>query len=778
MDLARLKVRFEGRLPADLEGLFVEFTRASGSQDAERFFAYLRDRELIAGSLFAELHDASNVEIAKLLGVRKNGTLVLAGPADATVLAGAAAAPAPETANPDEPAVRYQILGRLGSGAMGEVHIARDVELRRKVALKRMAPDMARSQSLAARFFGEAQVTAQLDHPNIVPIYGLEVAPDGTLGYSMKLVQGRTLAQLLDDARTALAAGGPAEEQRRITARVESFLKVCDAMAYAHSKGVLQRDLKPDNIMLGRYHEVYVMDWGICRQIGSAESDEERATFAGPASPEMRTQYGAVMGTPLYMSPEQALGKNPELDGRSDLYTLGLILQEVITLKHARLAGPVTAVLARAAAGERTPALHLDKRVTIARELAAILDRACALELDQRYRSVAELAEDLRRYLRGEAVRARPDTMPQRIGRQIARHRMGVAITLLILLLAGMGCAALMLWHEQKMLGMARRHERMVGEFTTAVSRQGQAIDDQFHNHAALLAVLGGRVAEVLSRAAPTDEKFYLNEDYAVKGRQPADLTMSAIYQLPVSVEYPTFKLAPGVALESVKADIRRLSLLRGAFRETLLSSGHAEHLEPSAAEVARLIRDVQTPLVHVYVSLANGVHCGYPGQGGYPAEYDGRLRPKYLLAANTHGVRWGNAYADHLGHGLLLPGAIAIWDDARRFLGVAGIDVTFDYVIDELLDVAGAPPEAESFLVDGEGQVVVDSHDRKEKGDPAYSNAPLALHPLPWPRVIEAIRAKKAGVVDERGRISVLYPVSSLAMWFVVSVPDRALMR
>ena len=108
----------------------------------------------------------------------------------------------------------------------------------------------------------------------------------------------------------------------------------------------------------------------------------------------------------------------------------------------------------------------------------------------------------------------------------------------------------------------------------------------------------------------------------------------------------------------------------------------------------------------------------------------------------------------------------------------MAGIDVTFDYVIDELLDVAGAPPEAESFLVDGEGQVVVDSHDRKEKGDPAYSNAPLALHPLPWPRVIEAIRAKKAGVVDERGRISVLYPVSSLAMWFVVSVPDRALMR
>ena len=776
MDLAQLKVRFQGRLPADLDGLFVEFTRASGSPDAERFFAYLRDRELIAGSLFAELHDASNVEVVKLLGVRKNRTLVLAGSADATVVA--SAAPAPEAAGPDQTPVRYQILGRLGSGAMGEVHIARDVELRRKVALKRMAPDMARSQSLAARFFGEAQVTAQLDHPNIVPIYGLEVAPDGTLGYSMKLVQGRTLSQLLDDARTALATGGPAEEPGRVTARVESFLKVCDAMSYAHSKGVLHRDLKPDNIMIGRYHEVYVMDWGICRQIGLAESEEEKATFAGPASPEMRTQYGAVMGTPLYMSPEQALGKNPELDGRSDLYTLGLILQEVVTLKHARLAGPLTAVLARAAAAEREPPLHLDRRVKVARELQAILSRACAPELEQRYRSVAELAEDLRRYLRGEAVRARPDTMLQRIGRQIARHRMGVAMTLLMLLLAGVGCAAGMLWHEQKMLAKARLHERMVGEFTTAVSHQGQAIDDRFHNHAALLAVLAGRVAEVLTRAAPPDEKFYLNEDYATKGRQPADLTPSVIYQLPVSIEYPDFKLAPGVALESVKADIRRLSLLRGAFRETLLSSGYAEHLEPSAAETARLIRDVQTPLVHVYVSLASGVHCGYPGQGGYPAEYDGRLRPKYLLAAKTHGVRWGNAYADHLGRGLLLPGAIALWDDSRRFLGVAGIDVTFDYVVNELLDVPGAPPDAESFLVSGDGQVVVDSHDHKEKSDPAYSNAPLTLHPLPWPRVIEAVRAKKAGVVSDRGRIAVLYPVSSLDMWYVVAAPERSLMR
>jgi len=175
-----------------------------------------------------------------------------------------AGAPNTELAGGD--AARYVVVGLAGRGGMGTVHIAQDVDLLRRVALKELTEEAALDRSARARFVREVQVTAQLDHPHIVPVDGLEVAPGGRPAYAMKLVEGRTFAELIEETRAALSTGA-LDESHSLTARLEHFVKVCDAVAYAHARGVVHRDLKPANLMLGSHNEVDVMDWGICRVV-------------------------------------------------------------------------------------------------------------------------------------------------------------------------------------------------------------------------------------------------------------------------------------------------------------------------------------------------------------------------------------------------------------------------------------------------------------------------------------------------------------------------------
>src|SRR6185369_7024279 len=218
--------------------------------------------------------------------------------------------------------VRFTPLAVLGQGAMGAIQIARDVYLRRKVALKTVLPAMAQHPQLLGRFLSEMQITAQLEHPNIVPIYALELGADGTLGYAMKLVQGHDLAQLIDETRAMVEKGQPLDEDHTLEKRLEYFLKVCDALDVAHAKGIVHRDLKPANVMVGRHNEVYLMDWGIARPMGAGDQAHDAGISVGldDANPTdvLRTRVGALLGTPPYMSPEQVKGRTAELDARSD----------------------------------------------------------------------------------------------------------------------------------------------------------------------------------------------------------------------------------------------------------------------------------------------------------------------------------------------------------------------------------------------------------------------------------------------------------------------------
>ena len=243
---------------------------------------------------------------------------------------------------------RYRVDGVLGSGGMGTVYRVWDETLRRSLAMKVMRPAATDEPSQDARALGrfveEAQITGQLEHPGIVPVHELGIDDDGQVFFAMRRLSGNELKVELD----ALAGLSGSERDSAVARVLTSLLKACDAVAYAHSKGVLHRDIKPANIMLGRFGEVYVVDWGLAKVLGSKERHRERLTPqhdgsvadlqlerdvipSTGSSSMLHTLDGSVLGTPAFMPPEQGRGEIDALDETSDVYSMGAVLYNTLT---------------------------------------------------------------------------------------------------------------------------------------------------------------------------------------------------------------------------------------------------------------------------------------------------------------------------------------------------------------------------------------------------------------------------------------------------------------
>ncbi|MCB9545079.1 MAG: SUMF1/EgtB/PvdO family nonheme iron enzyme [Myxococcales bacterium] len=268
---------------------------------------------------------------------RPTGTEVIAGDSQDEWQAPAIALPSGPT--------RYAVLQDLARGSMGAIKVAKDPTLERLVALKVLDPAAA-VPNAEARFLDEARITAQLQHPSVVAVHAIDTDAEGRPYFTMQLIEGRTLRDILD----GLARGEPDDVRRFGRARLLGIvIQICNCIAYAHSRGVLHRDLKPENVMLGEFGEVFVMDWGLAKIV---RADVRNPVVGGrPDDAQFRTRAGDVTGTPAYMPPEQALGLVDALSTRSDIFSIGAILYEILTLRPPFVAADAREVLRLAQRG-------------------------------------------------------------------------------------------------------------------------------------------------------------------------------------------------------------------------------------------------------------------------------------------------------------------------------------------------------------------------------------------------------------------------------------------
>ncbi len=290
---------------------------------------------------------------------------------------------------------RYEFLDELGRGGMGQVLLARDLILRRDIALKTLLPGASKvDQDRRRRLVEEAQVTGILEHPSIIPIYDLGALTSGEPYYTMRVVRERSLEQIIRQ----MAAGE--EDSYSLTQLVSILRQVCLAVHYAHDRGVVHRDLKPENILIGSYGEVFVIDWGVARVF----NDELGAVSLSNMAAE---EAGTLVGTPQYMAPEQAQGHNDAVDQRTDVYALGAILYEALTLTPVFRAEHMLSLLFKAVEEDPEPPHQRAPDRAIPRELEEICLRALAKDPDDRYSTASAMADDLELFLEGVKERER-----------------------------------------------------------------------------------------------------------------------------------------------------------------------------------------------------------------------------------------------------------------------------------------------------------------------------------------------------------------------------------
>ncbi|MBI1913292.1 MAG: SUMF1/EgtB/PvdO family nonheme iron enzyme [Planctomycetes bacterium] len=572
---------------------------------------------------------------------------------------------------------RYLIERPHAKGGLGEVFVARDQELNRKVALKQIQEQHAAQPESRARFLLEAEVTGQLEHPGIVPVYGLGSYADGRPFYAMRFVKGDSLKDAIAVFHQAEQAGQSASARSLgLRGLLGRFVDVCNAIAYAHSRGVLHRDLKPGNIMLGKYGETLVVDWGLAKVVGQADVEATEGALARSGDSAL-TQTGKALGTPAYMSPEQAAGRLDQLGPHSDVCSLGATLYCLLTGQAPFAEADVGAVLRKVQQGDFRPPRQVNRLVPAA--LEAVCLKAMALRPQDRYAATKDLADDVERWLADEPVSAYREPLRLRLARWRRRHPALVTGTaaLVFTALVGLGVGSLLLSSEQ-----ARTLQEQQGKLDEQQKRALAQVDALLNaTPKAVPTILGGlepyrdqvrpRLLAVRQQAEPQEATE------AARKLWQQHRTRAALALLPEDAEQLAFLRE---RLLSEDTEPEETLLLRNQMAE----HGGKELAKELWAEASRDVKAGQRFRALVALARLDAKNPRWQAEGQEGAPSAGKAVVGSLLAAEPlHAAVWSAGLRD-VKESLLAPLAEGFRDRERPAEQRLATSVLADYAADK----------------------------------------------------------------------------------------------
>lgn len=603
----------------------------------------------------------------------------------------------------------YELYEKFAEGSQGKIFYGKDKILNRSVAVKSLKTQEELDESHTVgdtknrRLFSEeAMLTAQLDHPSIIPIYSLNSDNKDGLHFSMKLIKGTTLRQHFSERISKYQQKSPSlkRERKHRQKRLEIFLKICDAMSYAHSRGIIHRDLKPENIMIGEFNEVYVMDWGIAVVDEKSNNDTQ----------QLEASDLGLCGTPGYISPCLISGSKPS--PQSDIYALGAILYEIVTLEKSYAGKNFEEIMRYVKYNDIKTVLHRFDHITIPVELIAIIEKACAYKKKDRYQSVYELASDIRRFIINIETRALPDNQFRKTRRWIQQNSSATILIFTGLLLTA-ACILIFALY-QKMLHNEKAHQReqVLADYQSHVLAKAYKIDSYFINLENLLIDSSAKMLKQKDINLSPAQKVYSSDDFQDPQKQPKGLRLSKVFQKKIHPLIPGYKLSPNTKLEDVRQHLNHLYSFKEQYQNIMLRSQlSASRTLFSDKKAGDTIADQKLPIRFVYGGFENGVFFSFPGKGGYPKGYNHRIRPWYRQAISRTGLNWGEPYYDINGHGLLLPCTFTFKGKESHENGVLAIDVTLKYIVDHFMGHNNEKDFIEAAILDQDGKVIMSSN-------------------------------------------------------------------